>query len=191
MQGLKNITMPRSWEDLIPDLLFALLELNPELFIFPVTSINRTVCVVYNSQLHSGPWTLSLGTGFPYQMSVSASAQPFLSSHRNSGFYLQTLRAALLSFSCLPECFWSEFIIDLRGLMRTRHIFLSLTGRTICSAFQPCREKRWGSEGLPSAILPLIHSSQEVGQNVYDLIPSTKDSRHCKGKSSTQTSLSK
>lgn len=74
--------------------------------------------------------------------------------------------------------------------MRTRHIFLSLTGRTICSAFQPCREKR-GSEGLSLAILPLIHSSQEVGQNVYDLIPSTKDSRLCKGKSSTQTSFSK
>lgn len=183
--------MPRSWEDLSPDLLFALLELNPELLIFPVTSINRTMCVVYNSQLHSGRWTLSLDIGFPYQMSLSASAESLLFSHRNSGFCLQTLRAALLSFSYLPECFWSEFIIALWGLMRTRHIFLSLTRRTIFSASQPCREGRWGSEELPSAILPLIHSSQEVGQSVYDLISSSKDSRYCKGKSSTQTSLSK
>lgn len=75
--------------------------------------------------------------------------------------------------------------------MGTSHPFLSLTGGTTCSASQPLGRDDGVVKDSPTVSLPLSHSSQEVGQCMCDLIASTEGSRDFKGKSSTQSSLSK
>ena len=53
------------------------------------------------------------------------------------------------------------------------------------------REARWGREGLPHSDLAFVPQLPGSGTSMCDLIVSTKGSRDFKGKSSTQTSLSK
>lgn len=48
--------------------------------------------------------------------------------------------AVLVLFARINYCLWPELIIDLGGLMGTRHSFLSLAQRSICSSFLPQRE---------------------------------------------------